>query len=226
MLEVIVYSLPLALIVWFSPTRIMAATLMLFSSRARSVAGAYALGWVVGITVCVAAFTLGATLAGAILSSSATKNSDAVLDLVVGLGMIALSGVAWRARPRPGVERHPERLHRMIERLTPLSALGLGLAFSIVSPTHLLAIASFGAAIAGSGMPPADQVAVAVIFIVLCTSSITVPVGVALIAPDRSEAPLRRLHDWLSEHGQTVLVVLFLVIGITFIGKAIADVMG
>lgn len=224
MLPVLVYSLPLALIVWFSPTRVMAATLMLFSSRARSVAGAYAVGWVVGITICVAAFTLGATLADAILSSTGSSNADVLLDLIVGLGMIAMSGVAWRSRPRPGVERNQDRLNRMIERLTPLSALGLGLAFSIVSPTHLLAIASFGAAIAGSEMSAADRIAVAVIFIVLCTSSITVPVGVAIVVPERSEAPLRRLHDWLSEHGQTVLVVLFLVIGVIFLGKAIAAV--
>lgn len=224
MLPVIVYSLPLALIVWFSPTRIMAATLMLFSSRARSVAGAYALGWVVGITVCVAAFTLGATLASAMLSSTASKNGGALLDLLVGIAMIALSAVAWRARPRPGAERHPERLNRMIERLTPLSALGLGLAVSILSPTHLLAIASFSAGIAGSGMSAADQIAVAVVFIVLCTSSITVPVGVAIVDPERSEAPLRRLHGWLSDHGQTVLVVLFLVIGVIFLAKGIAAV--
>jgi hypothetical protein len=224
MLQVIVYSLPLALIVWFSPTRVMAATLMLFSSRARSVAGAYAVGWVLGVTICVAAFTLGATLASDILSSSDSQNGDALLDLLVGVVMIAMSAVAWRSRPRPGVDRHPERLNRVVDRLTPLSALGLGLAFSIVSPTHLLAIASFGAAIAGSGMSVAEQVAVAVIFIVLCTSSITVPVGVAIVSPARSEAPLRRLHDWLSEHGQTVLVVMFLVIGVIFLGKAIAAV--
>jgi threonine/homoserine/homoserine lactone efflux protein len=112
----------------------------------------------------------------------------------------------------------------MIDRLNPWSALGLGLAVSIVSPTHLLAIASFGAAIAGSTMSVADQIAVAVIFIVLCTSSITVPVGVAIVEPARSEAPLRRLHEWLSEHGQTVLVVLFLVIGVIFVGRAIAAV--
>ena len=222
MLQVIVYSLPLALIVWFSPTRIMAATLMLFSSRARSVAGAYAVGWVGGITLCVAAFTVGASLATAMLSSTTSVNSGALLSLLVGLAMIALSGMAWRARPRPGVERHPDRLDRMIDRLTPLSALGLGLAVSIVSPTHLLAIASFGAAIAGSNMSVADQIAVAVIFIVLCTSSITIPVGVAIIDPERSEAPLRRLHAWLSEHGQTVLVILFLIIGVLFLGKAIA----
>lgn len=222
MLQVIVYSLPLALIVWFSPTRIMAATLMLFSSRARSVAGAYAVGWVVGITLCVAAFTVGATLASTMLSSTASSSSGAVLYLLLGLAMIALSVVAWRARPRPGVERQPDRLNRMVDRLTPLSALGLGLAVSIVSPTHLLAIASFGAAIAGSSMSVADQVAVAIIFIVLCTSSITIPVGVAIVDPERSEAPLRRLHQWLSEHGQTVLVVLFLVIGVIFVGKAIA----
>jgi hypothetical protein len=224
MLQVIVYSLPLALIVWFSPTRIMAATLMLFSSRARSVAGGYAVGWVVGTTICVVAFTLGATLASAMLSSTGSSNGDALLDLLVGLAMLVLSGVAWRARPRTGVERPPERLNRMIDRLTPLSALGLGVAVSIVSPTHLLAIASFGAAIAGSGISVADQIAVAVVFIVLCTSSITIPVGVAIVAPERSDAPLRRLHSWLSEHGQTVLVVLFLVIGVIFLGKAIAAV--
>jgi hypothetical protein len=224
MLQVIVYSLPLALIVWFSPTRIMAATLMLFSSRARSVAGAYAAGWVVGITICVVAFTVGATLANAMLSSTASSTGGIVLNLLVGLAMLTLAAVAWRARPRPGVERGPERLNRMIDRLNPWSALGLGLAVSIVSPTHLLAIASFGAAIAGSTMSVADQIAVAVIFIVLCTSSITVPVGVAIVEPARSEAPLRRLHEWLSEHGQTVLVVLFLVIGVIFVGRAIAAV--
>lgn len=221
MLAVLGYTLPLALIVWFSPTRVMAATLMLFSSRARPVAGGYAVGWVLGISLCVVAFTIGAALATAATSQS-TTGATPLFDALVGLTMIAMAIVAWRSRPRPGVERPTPRWMLMIDRLTPMSALGLGFAFSIVSPTHLLAIAAAGAAIAGAGLPVAGQITIGLIFIVLCTSSVTVPVGAALVAPRRAEAPLRRLHDWLENHGPTTLVVVFLVIGADFLGKAIA----
>ncbi|MDL9979574.1 GAP family protein [Microbacterium sp. ASV49] len=221
MLAVIGYTLPLALIVWFSPTRVMAATLLLFSGRARPVAGGYAVGWVLGISLCVVAFTIGAALATAATSHS-TTGSTPLLYLVVGLTMIAMAGVAWRSRPRPGVKRPTPRWMLMIDRLTPMSALGLGFAFSIVSPTHLLAIAAAGAAIAGAGLSVGDQIAIGLVFIVICTSSVTVPVGAAILAPQRTEVPLRRLHDWLEKHGPTTVVVVFLVIGVDFLGKAIA----
>lgn len=221
MLAVVGAILPLALVVWFSPTRVMAATALLLSGRARAVPGAYAVGWVVGIALYIAVFTIFGAAIGAIQLPS-LKGDAWFLDPLVALVMFGSAALAWRARPRPGSEPRPPRLTRMIGRLTPLSALGLGLALSIVSPLHLAVAAAVGVDIATGGLAAAAQLVVVVVFVVLSTSSVTIPVGAAIVAPDRAEAPLRRLQSWLSDHGTALLVVVLLVIGADFVGRWIA----
>lgn len=222
MLEVIGAILPLTLLVWFTPSRVMAATALLFSGRAQPVAGAYALGWVAGIALYVTVFTIfGAAVAN--ITFPTPKGEAKVLDPVIALTMFALAGLTWRAHRRsrrngPG----SARTAKLIDRITPGAALALGLGLSLLSPLHLVVSAAVGADIAGGGLPVVGQLVVVVLFVVLSTSSITVPVGAAIVSPARAEVPLRRLQDWLTKYGSVVLVIAFLVIGVDFLAKSVA----
>lgn len=109
-----------------------------------------------------------------------------------------------------------------IASVTPVKALGLGLLLSAVNPKNLALGIAGGSAI-GSG---ADDVTTAVVgvlvFVVIASSSIAVPVVGYLVAEERMREPLDELRKWLTLHNSAVMTVLLLVLGVNSIGKGIA----
>ena len=67
-----------------------------------------------------------------------------------------------------------------------------------------------------------EVVVTMVIFTVLASSTVAVPVLGYLAARDRMAAPLDRLRDWLIQNNATVMAVLLLVIGTVLLGKGVA----
>jgi hypothetical protein len=218
--EVLGQILPVTLVVWFSPVPVTAATLLLLSSHARSVASSYAAGWVLGITV----YVVGYTLLGGAMAAAGPPSAPlliGVFDAVVAVTMVVLAISSWRGRPRPGRSERQPGWMRGIDRMRPPAALGLGLVFSIFSPTHFTVLATVGAAIGGGGLGAAGEVLAGVLFVLIGTSSVTAPVAFALLAPERAAVPLRRLHEWVGVHGNTMATVMFIVFAADFGGKAI-----
>jgi len=61
-----------------------------------------------------------------------------------------------------------------------------------------------------------------VVFVVIGSSSVAVPVLAYLVAQNRVRQPLDDLRVWLTENNSTVISVLLLVIGVTILGKGLA----
>lgn len=61
-----------------------------------------------------------------------------------------------------------------------------------------------------------------VLFTLLASSTVAVPVVGHLAARDRMAAPLDRLRAWLTQNNAAVMAVLLLVIGTVLLGKGIA----
>src|SRR5690606_38175547 len=92
-----------ALGVAISPIPIIAAILMLLSSRARVTGTGFLLGWVLGIVVAVTVFTLlSAVLPGE--DPGGSQPIKGVIQLVLGALLLLLAVRQWRGRPRPGAE--------------------------------------------------------------------------------------------------------------------------
>ena len=62
------------------------------------------------------------------------------------------------------------------------------------------------------------------IFTVIATSTVAVPVVAHLVAPARMSDPLEQLREWLVDNNVTIMVVVLLVIGVVMIGNSIASV--
>jgi hypothetical protein len=60
------------------------------------------------------------------------------------------------------------------------------------------------------------------VFVIVASSSIAVPVLGYLVAEQRMRAPLEELRKWLTIHNSAVMTVLLLVLGVNSIGKGIA----
>ncbi len=211
-----------ALGVAISPIPIIAAILMLLSSRARVTGPGFLLGWVLGIVVAVTVFTV----LSSILPSEDPDGSQpikGVIQLVLGALLLLLAVRQWRGRPRAGAEPAMPKWMQAIDSITFPKALGLGFLLSAVNPKNLLLAASAGVTIGASGLEAAAMVLPIAIFTVIAASTVLVPVVGYLVAADRLRGPLDVLRQWLAKENAVIMAVLLLVISVVVIGKGIGS---
>lgn len=212
--------LPQAVTIAISPLPIIAAILMLLSPRARSVASAFLVGWVLGITVAVVVVTL---LSSSIPAADpdASKPVAGVVELVLGVLLLLLAVRQWRSRPAPGTTAAPPKWMAAIDSMTPVRAAGLAFLLAAVNPKNLMMAVAAGVSVGTSGADTGPVVWALVVFVVIASLSIAVPVVGFLVAGDRVAGMLGTLRDWLTANNATIMAVLLLVIGVTTIGKGI-----
>ena len=60
------------------------------------------------------------------------------------------------------------------------------------------------------------------VFVLIGSCSVAIPVVGYLVAPQRMQGPLDELRQWLTLHNSAVMSVLLLVLGVVIIGKGVA----
>jgi threonine/homoserine/homoserine lactone efflux protein len=108
-----------------------------------------------------------------------------------------------------------------VESIHPSKAAGLGLLFSAVNPKSLLFLFAGGVTIAQGATGVGPTAASIVIFTVIASSTVALPVVLAAALGDRARGKLDSMRDWLELNNHTVTAVLLLVIGVALIGKGI-----
>jgi Sap, sulfolipid-1-addressing protein len=219
--EAIGQILPLAVGVALSPVPIIAIILMLGTPRARSNGPAFALGWLVGLT-----------LAGGVMlviaSGSAQEDGGgpatwvSVLKLVVGVLFLLLAARTWHGRPRAGQEAAMPRWMRAIDRFTAVRSLVFGVVLSAVNPKNLALTIAAAAAIAQTGISTGEEIGALAVFIAIASLTILAPVVLYLALGARATAILEDVKGWMAAHNAAIMTVLLLVLGVKLIGDAIA----
>ena len=214
--------LPLAVGIAISPVPIIAVILMLLSPRAKATSVGFLLGWLFGIIVAIVLFTL--------LSSVLPQRDDsdsspvtAVIKIILGALLLLLAAKQWRGRPAEGEQAAMPKWMSAVDSMTAGRALGLGFLLSAVNPKNLLLAISAGVIIGGSNLGLGDTAIVIVVFVVIAGCSVLIPVIAYLIAAARMAGPLDSLRGWLVDNNATIMAVLLLVIGVSVIGKGIAN---
>ncbi len=213
--------LPQAVTIAISPLPIIAAILLLLSPRARSVASAFLVGWVLGIAVAVTVFTLVASSIPA-ADPDAAKPVAGVVKIVLGILLGLLAVGQWRKRPAPGTSAAPPKWMGAIDSLRPVPAAGLAFLLAAVNPKNLMMAVAAGMTVGTAGASAAASTWAIILFVVLASLSIAVPVIGFLVVGNRVSGALGTLRDWLTANNATIMTVLLLVIGVTTIGKGIA----
>lgn len=213
--------LPVALGVAISPVPIIAVILMLLAPRAKAASVAFLLGWVLGITVVVSVVTL---VVDPVDDSAVEDPSTfaSILKIVLGVAAVAIAVRQWSSRPRAGDEPTLPKWMAAIDTLTPIKAAGLGALLSGLNPKNLILCLAGGVTIATGGLSSTATTVAVVIFVVIATTSVAVPVLAYLLAQARMQQPLDELRVWLTANNATVLSVLMLVIGVALFGKGLA----
>lgn len=214
-------NLPLAIGIAISPIPIIASILMLLSPRARRTSLAFGLGWLVGVTLSVVAFTL---LAGVLPERHAdgSRPAFAALQVVLGVALLTLCVRRWRSRPREGEEAKLPAWMAAIDAMGTPKALGLGFLLAAANAKNLMLSLSAGATFGHADLAAGTTAAAIAIFVAIAVSTVAIPVIAYQLAPQRIGARLGSVRSWLVTHNAAIMSVLLLVLGAHVLGKGIA----
>jgi hypothetical protein len=218
-------SLPLAVGIALSPIPIIAVVLMLTSHRAKVNGPAFVAGWLLGLGI-VGAIVL--SLAGPAGASKSGSPATWVSWIKIVLGVLLLLVAARQFRSRPHGDEQPQMPKWMstIDKTTPVAAVGLAAVMSGANPKNLLLAVAGAAAIAGTGISGGEQAIAYLIFVLIATLGVGIPVGIYFAMGTRSQTLLAGLKDWMSAHNAVIMSVLCLIIAAKLIGDAITALAG
>jgi len=210
--QAIAEVLPFAVGVAISPVPIIAVILVLFSARARSNGPAFLAGWVVGVAV--VSIVVYALADSGDASDDDSGGSDTVLWIKLALGvlLVVLAIRNWKKQGASGASE-PPRWMQSIDSLTPVKAGGLALLLSGANPKNLALSLGAGASLAQAGVSGGEAAVGLLVFVVIASASIGVPVIFYLAGGEHAAQVLDGWKSWLSTHNDAVMAVLFLVFG-------------
>jgi archaellin len=80
------------------------------------------------------------------------------------------------------------------------------------------------ASISAAGLSGGDEVIVLILFVLIASVGVAVPVVLNLALGSKAEHTLTEMKDWLIDNNATVMSVLFVVIGAKLLGDGISIV--
>jgi Sap, sulfolipid-1-addressing protein len=201
-----------------SPIPVIAVILMLFSESAARNSVSFAVGWVLGLGV-VGSLVLAL---GVTVSEGDESNVAGVVKLLIGLVFVALAVKQWKARPVDGEVPAMPGWMNSIDSFTAGKSLGFGFVMAAINPKNLGLTVAAAATISSADLATGNEILTLVVYVVIASVTIVVPVGAYLILGDRADAPLTTAKQWLIDNNNTVMSVLFVVLGSKLIGDALA----
>jgi Sap, sulfolipid-1-addressing protein len=217
--------LPQALGVAISPVPIIAVILMLFSQRARSNGSAFLLGWVLALAV-VGSLVLVLANVGKISAGGTPSTLAYVLKLLLGLLFLVLSIRQWRGRSKEGEEPHMPKWMATIDTFTAGKAFGLSALLAGLNPKNLALTLAAALTIAQANVSGAGPWIALAVFVIIASTSVAVPVLYYLFAGQSAEKTLNSWKTWLVANNETVMFMLFLVIGTLLLGQGLGGLIG
>lgn len=212
--------LPLAAVITLSPVPIIAVVLILLSANARVNSLTFMLGWMAGILLAIAVTTWLATFIPERDTSEPTRTAGAII-ILLGAGLLVLAFRKWGKRTMEGEEGTLPSWMASIDSVNAGRAFGFGLALAALNPKNLLLSASAGVMIGSSDLDTGVSIVAIVIFTLLSSVTVVIPVIAYLTAPTRMKQPLESTRVWLTANNTVLMAALMLVIGLMVIGKGL-----
>lgn len=210
--EVMTFAVGVAI----SPLPIIALIVILLSGRATN-GLAFALGWVIGLSV-VSAVVYVVTDASDVATDSGASDTTSTLKVVLGALLLVFALRNWRKR---GAAPSEPKWMRAIDTVTPPRAFGLALLLAAVNPKNLILTAAAAAGVSQLGLTTSASVVSIIVFVLIASTTILGPVLYLQFAGDRGKAHLNELRHWLAANNAAVMSVLFLVFGVVLISKGL-----
>ena len=143
------------------------------------------------------------------------------VKIVLGVLLLLVAARQFRSRPRGGEEPDMPKWMTTIDKTTPLAGFGLARRLRC-QPQEPPAGRSRCRGDRPDRHPGGQQALAYLVFAVIATLGVGIPVGIYFALGERSARLLAGLKDWMSEHNNVIMTVLCLIIGAKLIGDAIS----
>jgi hypothetical protein len=164
-------------------------------------------------------FTESASTAG----NSAKDLVVATLLLVLGLYLLITAYKLWRGEDDP--DAPPPRWLTLMDSLTPLKALVIGVGLPLVSvKLWVFTLGALGTIAEAEVGQPGSMLAY-LLFIVLAQALLLIPILMRILMPARSQSMLDDLANWLAKNNRLIVVVVSLVFGLYFLYLGISGLL-
>jgi len=204
-----------------NPWGIMMAVLLLNAKRGLWVVWAYVAAWVAAISVTMALLLLG--FGSTSTSSSTTSKAVSIVEIVIGLALVGFGArsllKARRERSAAPTEKLEQKQPRWLRAIAEISIVGAFL-LGIYSATYPVVVAAAGE-ILRADVSAADQTELAVIFVIVGSSTVIAVAALGTFAPSRSASFLARMRAWLTVHNSQVLTAILLLFGLALTARGI-----
>jgi threonine/homoserine/homoserine lactone efflux protein len=217
--------LPQAVGVAISCLGIVAVILTLFSKNARSASLGYLIGWVLGIVIFLTIMVVVAQPTEEATGGEASPLSG-IVHLLLALLFFYLAYKNWKQRPKPGEQGEMPKWMSSIDAMTAGKALVLGVLLGAINPKNAALIISAGVSIVAAGLETTQTIIVMIVFIIIACVSIAAPVIVYLTMGDKATPMLNSWKSWLTFNNATVMMILFLLFGVSMLSKGISGLTG
>ena len=212
--------LPFAIGVAISPLSIIAVILVLFSARARVNGLVFTAGWVVGVALVSTVIYLLAD-AGDVGSGGSASDTSYWLKLVGGILLVLLAFRDWRKRSVKDEAVDQPKWMSAIDTLTPVKTGGLAFLLAVANPKNLALSLAAGASLAQAGASGGEAAVGLIVFVVVASVAIIVPVVAYLVGGERAADELEGWKTWLSMNNTAMMAVLFLVFGVVLFSQGL-----
>jgi hypothetical protein len=214
---VLIQAAGLALLAALSPTALLVAAVYLGSARPRLTAtfylvGAVAMSLVTGVVILV-------VLRAAHLSRPGEHTPRYGLRLGLGILLLLAALVIARRKPKPPDPDKPASgiVNKLVANPVPWTAFAAGLLIFAPGVTFLAALQ----VIATSNVSDFETALAIIIVVVINVLLVWLPIVMHIIFPNRTTRYLTAFNGWLRTHGQVILIVIFVVVGLILVGNGI-----
>ena len=217
--------LPLAVGVAISPTSIVIVILILLTQGARSKGILFLVGWLSAMGLVAGIIIYLTNLGRRVEIFDRGITISPIILVAVGLLLMIFGVLEWRSRAGPGDEDEEEMpgWMRLTDSVTPAKALGLGGYLSVGFPKNLMLVVGAAVVIADANLSAGNTTIALVIFIILASLGIGIPIGSYLAGGDAATTRLNRWKVALLANDTAIVAVMLLVFGAYILGKGIGQ---
>ena len=203
-----------------SPLVLTATFAVIRSERPRTNGIAFLSGFLLGTTI---ACGLGLVLGQAAVDRlDSHETVEGVLTLLLGIALLAV-GLRERQTPPRSAARgsRASSILAGLDNIRPAAACSMAGLLGFGGPKRLVLTFLAMASISEASLGDAEDLTLVLVYIVVATVLVSVPVGIVIIAGERAAAILAQAESWLTDHAAQLRVWLSLGIGAALIVDAL-----
>ncbi|MEO8908562.1 MAG: GAP family protein [Microbacteriaceae bacterium] len=146
-----------------------------------------------------------------------------VVRIAIGVLLLGLAVRKWRARPADGARAAIPGWMSSITTASSVRSFVTGVVLSAGSPKNIAITAAAGIALGTSGLTVTELVWSIVVYVVIASLSILIPVIAFAMFAERLRDRLILFEDWLLQNNAALMSILLVVFGFVVIGEGIGS---